>query len=101
MWQGARSSRQRNTHWISLLTQSQIEQKIDTMYPRQDPKKLLAEKKEAPKQGESSMSASETLFLFLAVVAVLLFVGGLMVRLLRSGPVRAVHPPIRAAPLPP
>jgi hypothetical protein len=64
-----------------LTRQLQIEQKIDTMYPRQDPTKMLAEKNAAAtSQEEPSMPTSEAIILLLSVIGVLLLVGALMVR---------------------
>jgi farnesyl-diphosphate farnesyltransferase len=50
------------------------------MYPRQDPKKLLAANNPAPAEEEPGMATSEAFYLLLAVVGVLVLVGGLMVR---------------------
>ena len=50
------------------------------MYPRQDPKKMLAAKQ--PQEQEPGMDFGEAAILMLSVVAVLLLVGGLMVRFL-------------------
>jgi hypothetical protein len=66
-------------HLGSLLTRSQIEQKIDTMYPRQDPKKILAAQNQGEQEREPGMDPKEGIFLLLAVLGVLLLVGGLMV----------------------
>jgi len=58
---------------------SQIEQFIETMYPKQDPIKLRNEVN-AKMTNVPSMEFSETLILTGLVIASILIVGGLMVR---------------------
>ncbi|KAL7791280.1 isoprenoid synthase domain-containing protein [Trichoderma ceciliae] len=57
---------------------AKIEQFIETLFPKQDPKKLAQEAKEKQKQ-EPSMSTSETFIMIAVVVGVLLTMTGLMV----------------------
>lgn len=56
----------------------QIEQFIESIFPTQDIKKLEAEKN-ATRTPTPSMETSEAVFLILAVLGVLLLIGGLMV----------------------
>ncbi|OIW28081.1 farnesyl-diphosphate farnesyl transferase [Coniochaeta ligniaria NRRL 30616] len=89
----AKKNDPRDPHFLAISAAcGKIEQKIDTMYPRQDPKKIGAAAN-APQQ-EPGMDTKEAVFLMLAVVGVLLLVGGLMVRCLRFPPGRAVHAPV-------
>ena len=56
----------------------QIEQFIETLFPRQDPKKLAQEAR-AKQTQEPTMSAGETAIMVGVVLAVLLTMTGLMV----------------------
>lgn len=74
----AKKNDPRDPHFLAISAAcGKIEQKIDTMYPRQDPKKI-GEAKGTPQQ-EPGMDTKEAVFLMLSVVAVLLLVGGLMI----------------------
>ncbi|KAL6876506.1 squalene synthase [Trichoderma novae-zelandiae] len=57
---------------------AKIEQFVETLFPRQNPKKLAQEAKDKQKQ-EPTMSASETAIMVTVVLAVLLTMTGLMV----------------------
>jgi farnesyl-diphosphate farnesyltransferase len=68
--------------YILKLTTLQIEQFIESIYPSQTPE-TAAEGRKVQRPAEPdqpSMSTSEAAFLLLAVVGILLIVGGLMVR---------------------
>ena len=68
----------RNGDGAVLNTLMQVEQFIESIFPTQDIKKLEAEKKLTDRQ-EPGMDTSEAVFLIVAVVGVLLLIGGLMV----------------------
>jgi len=60
------------------LMPCQIEQFIETLYPKQDPKKLTLENEQRQKK-EPTMDPGENLVMFGVVLLCLLFVSGIMV----------------------
>lgn len=65
----------------------QIEQFIETIFPSQDPKVLELAQKDVKVSEKPGMDTSEAVVLILAVLAMFLFLGGLMVSR-KDGPLR-------------
>lgn len=64
---------------MSTTNERQIEQFIETLFPKQDPKKLTLTQAQAQNK-EPTMDAGEAVVLFGVVIAALVCISGLMVR---------------------
>ncbi|KAL7939699.1 farnesyl-diphosphate farnesyltransferase [Trichoderma chlorosporum] len=70
----------RDPSFLAISSQcAKIEQFIETLFPKQDPKKLAQEAKEKQKVQEPGLSAGETATMIAVVLGVLLTMTGLMV----------------------
>ncbi|KAF7549956.1 hypothetical protein G7046_g8169 [Stylonectria norvegica] len=68
----------RDPNFLAISVQcAKIEQFIETLFPKQDPKKLALEKKADPK--EPSMDVGEGVVLFAVVIGSLLLISGIMI----------------------